>query len=141
MLIHDSPKMYEIVKDYVKEEQFLRPRTSHDPEFEAHDLNEPHRLNQAELSDLIKLECLRAKQNTFFTSSQVPQFEETKYLIDTDKNSEQMELDREEEKEVNSENKEILPPVGPCSHISPVTKRKIQVPYFLNSKTVKNLPL
>ncbi|GFY28750.1 retrovirus-related Pol polyprotein from transposon 17.6 [Trichonephila clavipes] len=29
---------------------------------------------------------------------------------------------QEEEKEVNSENKEILPPVGPCSRISPVTK-------------------
>ncbi|GFX59882.1 hypothetical protein TNCV_4983951 [Trichonephila clavipes] len=70
----------------------------------------------------LKLECLRAKQNTFVTSSQVPQFEETKYLIDTDQNSEQIELDREEEKEVNSENKQILPPVVPCSRISPVTK-------------------
>ncbi|GFX71681.1 hypothetical protein TNCV_4131271 [Trichonephila clavipes] len=28
--------------------------TSHDPDFEAEDLNEPHRLNQAELSDLIR---------------------------------------------------------------------------------------
>ncbi|GFV88297.1 hypothetical protein TNCV_3705491 [Trichonephila clavipes] len=55
----------------------------------------------------LKLECPRAKQNTFVTSSQVPQFEETKYLIDTDPTSEQIELDREEEKEVNSENKEI----------------------------------
>ncbi|GFW77824.1 hypothetical protein TNCV_3403991 [Trichonephila clavipes] len=52
------------------------------------------------------------------------QFEETKYLIDTDKNSEQIELDREEEKEVNSENKEIWPPVDPCSHISPVIEIK-----------------
>ncbi|GFX45473.1 hypothetical protein TNCV_2740101 [Trichonephila clavipes] len=51
----------------------------------------------------LKLECLRAKQNAFVTS-QVPQFEETKYLIDTDQNSKQIELDREEEKEVNSEN-------------------------------------
>ncbi|GFY39746.1 hypothetical protein TNIN_77871 [Trichonephila inaurata madagascariensis] len=50
------------------------------------------------------------------------QFEETKYLIDTDQNSQQIELDREEEKEVNSENKEILSSVGPCSRISPVTK-------------------
>ncbi|GFT19360.1 retrovirus-related Pol polyprotein from transposon 17.6 [Trichonephila clavipes] len=67
----------------------------------------------------LKLECLKAKQNTFVTSSQVPQFEETKYLIDTDQNSEQIELDREE---VNSENKEILPPADPYSRISPVTK-------------------
>ncbi|GFV49785.1 hypothetical protein TNCV_1736681 [Trichonephila clavipes] len=70
----------------------------------------------------LKLECLRAKQNTFVTSSQVPLFEETKYLIHTDQNSEQIELDKEEEKEVNSENKEILHHVGPCSRISPVTK-------------------
>ncbi|GFX78474.1 hypothetical protein TNCV_1295401 [Trichonephila clavipes] len=39
----------------------------------------------------LKLECLGAKQNTFVTTSQVPQFEETKYLIDTDQNSEQIE--------------------------------------------------
>ncbi|GFQ64616.1 retrovirus-related Pol polyprotein from transposon 17.6 [Trichonephila clavata] len=50
------------------------------------------------------------------------QFEETNYLIDTEQNSEQIELDRVEEEEVNSENKEILPPVNPFSPISPVTQ-------------------
>ncbi|GFQ65220.1 retrovirus-related Pol polyprotein from transposon 17.6 [Trichonephila clavata] len=50
------------------------------------------------------------------------QFEETNYLIDTDQNSEQIESDRVEEEEVNSENKEILPPVNPFSPISPVTQ-------------------
>ncbi|GFV27185.1 hypothetical protein TNCV_2124011 [Trichonephila clavipes] len=70
----------------------------------------------------LKLECLRAKQNTFITSSQEPKFEETKYLIDTDQNSEQIGLDRAGEKEINFESKEILPPVGPCSRISHVTQ-------------------
>ncbi|GFU81815.1 hypothetical protein TNCV_3087271 [Trichonephila clavipes] len=89
----------------------------------------------------LKLECLRAKQNTFVTSSQVPQFAETKYLIDTDQNSEQIELDREEEKEVNSENKEILPPVVPCSRISHVTKINSSTLFAKQSKIVKNLAL
>ncbi|GFR16381.1 uncharacterized protein TNCT_460021 [Trichonephila clavata] len=80
-------------------------------------------LRKKEIENLqLKLECLRAKQNTFVTLSQMEQFEETKYLIDTGQNSEQIELDREEEEEVNSENKEILPPVNPFSPISPVTQ-------------------
>ncbi|GFR11856.1 retrovirus-related Pol polyprotein from transposon 17.6 [Trichonephila clavata] len=41
--------------------------------------------------------------------------EKTKYLIDTGQNSEQIELYREEEEEVNSENKEVLPPVNPLA--------------------------
>ncbi|GFR21948.1 retrovirus-related Pol polyprotein from transposon 412 [Trichonephila clavata] len=77
-------------------------------------------LQNKEIENLqLKLECLRAKQNTFVTLSQMQQFEETNYLIDTGQNSEQIELDREE---VNSENKEILPPVNPFSPISPVTQ-------------------
>ncbi|GFQ92801.1 hypothetical protein TNCT_497641 [Trichonephila clavata] len=36
--IPDPPKKYEIVKDYV-EEEFISPGTSHDPDFEAEDLN------------------------------------------------------------------------------------------------------
>ncbi|GFR07066.1 retrovirus-related Pol polyprotein from transposon 297 [Trichonephila clavata] len=78
-------------------------------------------LQNKEIENLqLKLECLRAKQNTFVTLSQMQQFEETNYLIDTEQNSEQIELDRVEEEEVNSENKEILPPVNtysPISHI------------------------
>ncbi|GFR10453.1 hypothetical protein TNCT_14281 [Trichonephila clavata] len=65
----------------------------------------------------LKLECLRAKQNTFVILSQMQQFEETKHLIDTDQNSEQIELDREEEEEVNCTNNEILPPVNPFSPV------------------------
>ncbi|GFR04776.1 uncharacterized protein TNCT_28951 [Trichonephila clavata] len=49
--ILDPPENYEIVKDSVKE-KFIRLGTSHDPDFEAEDLNEHLRLNQAELSDL-----------------------------------------------------------------------------------------
>ncbi|GFQ97227.1 hypothetical protein TNCT_477771 [Trichonephila clavata] len=45
MPILDPPKNYEIVKDYVEEEEFIIPRSSHDPDFAAEDLNEPHRLN------------------------------------------------------------------------------------------------
>ncbi|GFT76932.1 hypothetical protein TNCV_2860711 [Trichonephila clavipes] len=48
MPIIDLPKKYEIVKDYV-EEEFTRPGLSHDPDFEAEDLNEPHRLIKAEV--------------------------------------------------------------------------------------------
>ena len=51
MPIPDPPEKYEIVKD--DEEKFVEPGTSHDPDFEAEDLNEPLRLNQAELSDHI----------------------------------------------------------------------------------------
>ncbi|GFQ74028.1 hypothetical protein TNCT_489011 [Trichonephila clavata] len=40
MPINDPPKKYAIVKDYV--EEFIRPGTSHDSDFEAEDLNEPH---------------------------------------------------------------------------------------------------
>ncbi|GFR18816.1 retrovirus-related Pol polyprotein from transposon 17.6 [Trichonephila clavata] len=77
-------------------------------------------LQNKEIENLqLKLECIRVKQNTFVTLSQMQQFEETNYLIDTGQNSEQIELDREE---VNSENKEILPPVNPFSPISPVTQ-------------------
>ncbi|GFR14339.1 hypothetical protein TNCT_296461 [Trichonephila clavata] len=43
--IHDPPKKYEIVKDYVEEEEFVKPQTSNDPDFGAEDLNEPHKLN------------------------------------------------------------------------------------------------
>ncbi|GFR31185.1 hypothetical protein TNCT_153071 [Trichonephila clavata] len=34
MPILDPPKKYEIVKDYVEEEEFIRYRPSHDPDFE-----------------------------------------------------------------------------------------------------------
>ena len=54
MPMPDPPKKYEIVKDDVEEEEFIRPGTSHDPDFEAEDSNEPHGLNQAELSDLVR---------------------------------------------------------------------------------------
>ncbi|GFR19513.1 uncharacterized protein TNCT_73241 [Trichonephila clavata] len=53
MPILDPSKKWEIVQDYVEDEEFISPGTSHDPDFEAEDLNEPHRLNQAELSDLV----------------------------------------------------------------------------------------
>ncbi|GFQ86144.1 hypothetical protein TNCT_348971 [Trichonephila clavata] len=53
MPIPDHPKKYEIVKDYVEEEEFIGPGASHDPDLDAEDLNEPRRLNQAELSDLV----------------------------------------------------------------------------------------
>ncbi|GFR27636.1 uncharacterized protein TNCT_219931 [Trichonephila clavata] len=36
------PKKFEIVKDYVEEEEFIRPGTSHEQDFKAKDLNEPH---------------------------------------------------------------------------------------------------
>ncbi|GFR19672.1 hypothetical protein TNCT_207511 [Trichonephila clavata] len=52
MTFPDSPKKYEIVKGDVEEEEFIRPGTSHDPDFEPEYLNEPHRLNEAELSNL-----------------------------------------------------------------------------------------
>ncbi|GFX35647.1 hypothetical protein TNCV_4469881 [Trichonephila clavipes] len=54
MPIPDPPKKYEIVKDDVEEEEFISSGTSYDPDFEAKDMNEPHRLNQAELSDLVR---------------------------------------------------------------------------------------
>ncbi|GFQ67594.1 hypothetical protein TNCT_681181 [Trichonephila clavata] len=61
MSILDPPKKYEIVKDYVKE-KLIRPGTSHNLDLEAEDLNELHRLNQAELSDLVgDLDLLRQK--------------------------------------------------------------------------------
>ncbi|GFQ64628.1 hypothetical protein TNCT_345751 [Trichonephila clavata] len=50
----DSCKKYENVKNYVEEEEFIRPGTSYDPDIEAEDLNGPHRLNQAELSELVR---------------------------------------------------------------------------------------
>ncbi|GFY59581.1 hypothetical protein TNIN_245091 [Trichonephila inaurata madagascariensis] len=53
MPIPDPPKKYEIVKDDV-EEEFIRPGISCDPDFEAKYMNEPLRLNQAELSDLVR---------------------------------------------------------------------------------------
>ncbi|GFY60982.1 hypothetical protein TNIN_238371 [Trichonephila inaurata madagascariensis] len=43
--------------------------TSHDPDFGAEDLNEPHRLNQAELSDLIRdLDLPKQKRQSFWHS-------------------------------------------------------------------------
>ncbi|GFY76321.1 hypothetical protein TNIN_89471 [Trichonephila inaurata madagascariensis] len=51
--IPDPPKKYEIVKDYVEENEFIRPVTSHDSDFKAEDFTEPHRLNLARLSDLV----------------------------------------------------------------------------------------
>ncbi|GFQ75771.1 uncharacterized protein TNCT_327621 [Trichonephila clavata] len=54
MSIPDPPIKYEIVKDCVEEEEFIIPGVFHDSDFEAEDLNEPHRLNQAELSDLVR---------------------------------------------------------------------------------------
>ncbi|GFQ90036.1 hypothetical protein TNCT_682391 [Trichonephila clavata] len=54
MPILDLPNKYEIVKDYVEEKEFTSPGTFHDPDFEAEDLNEPHRLNQAELSNFVR---------------------------------------------------------------------------------------
>ncbi|GFQ77015.1 hypothetical protein TNCT_379631 [Trichonephila clavata] len=53
MPIPDPPKKYEIEKDYVKEE-FIKLGTSHDPDFEAEDLNESRKLNQAKLRDLVR---------------------------------------------------------------------------------------
>ncbi|GFQ67322.1 hypothetical protein TNCT_736581 [Trichonephila clavata] len=53
MPILDSPKKYEIVMDYV-EEKFIRRGISYDLDFGAEDLNEPHRINQAELSDFVR---------------------------------------------------------------------------------------
>ncbi|GFR21248.1 hypothetical protein TNCT_598221 [Trichonephila clavata] len=53
MKIPDSLKMYKIVKDYV-EEEFIGPGTSHDPDFQVKDLNEPQRQNQAKLRDLVR---------------------------------------------------------------------------------------
>ncbi|GFY64779.1 hypothetical protein TNIN_263291 [Trichonephila inaurata madagascariensis] len=41
MPIPDLSKKYEIVRDDVEEEEFIRPWTSQDPDFEAEDLNEP----------------------------------------------------------------------------------------------------
>ncbi|GFY52465.1 hypothetical protein TNIN_229861 [Trichonephila inaurata madagascariensis] len=45
MPIPAPPKKYEIVKDYVEEEEFIRDGTFHEPDFEAEDLKEPCRLN------------------------------------------------------------------------------------------------
>ncbi|GFR16535.1 hypothetical protein TNCT_214161 [Trichonephila clavata] len=53
MPIPDSSRKYEIVRNYF-EEEFIRPGVSYDPDFKAEDLNEPHKLNQAEFSDLVK---------------------------------------------------------------------------------------
>ncbi|GFR18746.1 hypothetical protein TNCT_307261 [Trichonephila clavata] len=47
--ILNPPKKYEIVK-----EELIRPGTSKDPDFKAEGLNEPNRLNKAELSDLAR---------------------------------------------------------------------------------------
>ncbi|GFY39713.1 hypothetical protein TNIN_110661 [Trichonephila inaurata madagascariensis] len=41
MLNADPPQMYEIVKDYAEEAEFHRPGTSHDPDFETANLNDP----------------------------------------------------------------------------------------------------
>ncbi|GFX87275.1 hypothetical protein TNCV_3820051 [Trichonephila clavipes] len=53
MPIPDPPKKYNIVR-YVEENEFIRPGTSHDQDFEAEDLNELPRLNQEELSNLVR---------------------------------------------------------------------------------------
>jgi hypothetical protein len=60
--IPEPPQNYEIEKDDAEggddlaceEEEVVRPGTSHDSDFEAEGLDEPHRLNQRELSDLIR---------------------------------------------------------------------------------------
>jgi len=59
--IPEPPQNYEIEKDDAEggddlacEEEVVRPGTSHDPDFKAEGLDEPHRLNQRELSDLIR---------------------------------------------------------------------------------------
>ncbi|GFQ78216.1 uncharacterized protein TNCT_489351 [Trichonephila clavata] len=54
MPFSDSPEKYEIVKDYVEEEEFFRHGASHDSDFEVDDLNEPHRLNRAELNEIVR---------------------------------------------------------------------------------------
>ncbi|GFV55341.1 hypothetical protein TNCV_2268921 [Trichonephila clavipes] len=54
MPIFDPAKKYEIVKDYAEEEESIRPGTSNDSDFKAEDLDEPHRLNELKLSDLIR---------------------------------------------------------------------------------------
>ncbi|GFR13276.1 hypothetical protein TNCT_298411 [Trichonephila clavata] len=54
MPILEPPKKYEIVRHYVEEEKFIRPGTSHDLDFEVEDLKELHRINQAELIDLVR---------------------------------------------------------------------------------------
>ncbi|GFR01132.1 hypothetical protein TNCT_387671 [Trichonephila clavata] len=68
-----SPKKYEIVKDYVEEEEFFRHGASHDSDFEAEDLNEPHMLNRAELNDLVRNLDL-PKQKTELLASRLHQW-------------------------------------------------------------------
>ncbi|GFQ66381.1 hypothetical protein TNCT_109121 [Trichonephila clavata] len=88
MPILDPPKKYEIVKDYV-EEKFIRPGTSHDPDFKAEDLNEPHRLNQAELNYLIReLDLPRQKAELLASRLQqwnllLPGIKITEYMWDS----------------------------------------------------------
>ncbi|GFU11487.1 hypothetical protein TNCV_4742281 [Trichonephila clavipes] len=45
MPIPEPPKKYEIVKNYVEEEEFIRDGTSYDSDFEAENLKKPRSLN------------------------------------------------------------------------------------------------
>ncbi|GFQ79583.1 hypothetical protein TNCT_712321 [Trichonephila clavata] len=129
-----------IENENLETQTLAREKEAREREFQIEQQNKEREfqilLQNKEIENLqLKLECLRAKQNTFVTLSQMQQFEETNYLIDTDQNSEQIELDRVEEEEVNSENKEILPPVNPYSPISPVIK--IQSSIFITTQQKK----
>ncbi|GFS60468.1 hypothetical protein TNIN_357741 [Trichonephila inaurata madagascariensis] len=76
MPIPDAPKKYEIVKDYVEKGEFIGSGTSHDPDFEAGYLNELHRLNKAELSDLVRYLDL-PKQKAKLLASKLLQWNST----------------------------------------------------------------
>ncbi|GFQ79435.1 hypothetical protein TNCT_500191 [Trichonephila clavata] len=73
--ILDPPKKYEIERDFV-EEEFIRTGTSHNPDFEAEDLNEPHRLNQVELKDFVR-DLNLPKQEAELLASRLKQWNST----------------------------------------------------------------
>ncbi|GFQ80908.1 hypothetical protein TNCT_435131 [Trichonephila clavata] len=64
----------------LKEEEFIRPGTSHDLDFEAEDLNEPHRLNKAEFSNLVRdLDFLKQKVRAFGIKTTTMEFTLTRH--------------------------------------------------------------
>ncbi|GFQ66720.1 hypothetical protein TNCT_157731 [Trichonephila clavata] len=78
--IPDPPKKYAIVKNFVEEEFIIyRSGISYDPVFEAEDLNELHRLNQVELSDLVRyLDLQKQKAEHIWYPDSAMEFTSTK---------------------------------------------------------------